>query len=161
MTFILKYWKLGFVLGLLAAIGAQTFRLHLAQRELQSYQVSVRAEVLAQQIETLRQTAQDQNERDLANAENSKLHDELATLTKRLQLARAGKPNVPSSPTASKCPTGQACFDRAELDRALGDFRTGIRQLASEGSSIDIDLNTARQWATQTEKSHPPLDRQN
>ena len=55
--------------------------------------------------------------------------------------------SVSAAPAGSRCPSEAVCFDRAEYQRALGDFDRRTRQLADEGTQVTTDLNTAREWA--------------
>ena len=55
--------------------------------------------------------------------------------------------SVSAAPAGSHCPDGQVCFDRAEYQRAVGEFDSGARRLADEGAKVTVDLNTAREWA--------------
>lgn len=64
----------------------------------------------------------------------------------RLRDARAGSHIVPAAPAGSRSP-GLACFDRADLERALQQFDAGISGLFDEGDADAVGLNTARAWA--------------
>ena len=59
--------------------------------------------------------------------------------------ARTSGNYLPAAPASSPNPA-LACFDRPNLERALGDFIAGIRGLADEGTAAAIDLNTAKTW---------------
>lgn len=89
----------------------------------------------------------DRARKEMADEENK--HD-LAVLRDtigRLRRDRAESSIVPAAPAGSKCPDGQACFDRAELERAIRDYRSEIRGLVDEGSEVTLDLDTAKEWA--------------
>jgi len=91
--------------------------------------------------------AQDKLRKEQADVENKRTTDALLADIKRLRDSRSGRRIVPPAPAASKCPDGQACFDRAQLELALRDYRSAIRGLVDEGSQITIDLDTAKNWA--------------
>lgn len=55
------------------------------------------------------------------------------------------------APAASRCAEGQVCFDRAEYQRAIGEFDQAARRLADEGTQVTSDLETARTWAQRGE----------
>ena len=55
--------------------------------------------------------------------------------------------SVPAAPAGSRCPDGQTCFATTEYQRALGEFDSSARRLADSCSAIEIELNTAREWA--------------
>lgn len=92
--------------------------------------------------------AADQLKKEKADAENSAALAVLAGDIKRLRDERDSRAStIPERPAGSKCPDGQACFDRAELERALRDYRSEVRRLVDEGAAVTIDLNTAKRWA--------------
>lgn len=76
--------------------------------------------------------------------------DSIARLTadnKRLRDARAGSSIVPAGPH----PAGRvdlACFDRAELERALQYHDAAVSGLLGEGDADALALRVARQWAS-------------
>lgn len=51
------------------------------------------------------------------------------------------------APAGSRCPEEQVCFERAEYQRALGEFDTEARRLVDEGSKVTADLDSAAEWA--------------
>ena len=55
--------------------------------------------------------------------------------------------SVPAAPAGSRCPPEAVCFDRAEYQRALGDFDREARSGADEGTQVSTELNIAREWA--------------
>lgn len=52
-----------------------------------------------------------------------------------------------ANPAGSKCPEGQVCFDRAELQRADGVFTERLRDLAASCTKVSIDLDSAAESA--------------
>ena len=100
------------------------------------------------QKEADEQKAKDRKRQEEANAENKRT---IADLHARVARMRASGNNtsggsVSASPAGSRCPESQACFDRAEYQRADGAFVAGARGLADEGSAVAVDLETARTW---------------
>lgn len=93
--------------------------------------------------------AADEKRRKDADDENSaavaRLNADLAKLRANPNRSRGG--SVPAAPSGSKCPPEQTCFDRAEYQRAVGDFDSGARRLADEGSAVVVDMNTSLKWA--------------
>lgn len=59
--------------------------------------------------------------------------------------AAARRSAVPPAPEGTRRPD-LACFDRAELDRAIGEFRSEVAELVGEGSACAVDLNAAKAW---------------
>lgn len=97
--------------------------------------------------------AADKKRKEQADAENKAAVAALSADVVRMRRERdaARRSIVPQAPAGSKCPDGQACFDRAELEREirgrLDEVRAELRKLVDEGSAVTIDLNTARRWA--------------
>lgn len=51
-------------------------------------------------------------------------------------------------PTSASSPSDErACFDRADLNRALSDFARGAADLVGEGQKAVEGLDTAKEWA--------------
>lgn len=63
---------------------------------------------------------------------------------------------VPSAPAGSQCPTGQACFDAAELERAERTRREAVRGIVDEGTALATDLNAAKQWKKDIDQGVTP-----
>jgi hypothetical protein len=93
--------------------------------------------------------AADEKAKKDADAENAatvaRLTADIAKLRANPNRSRGG--SVSPAPSGSKCPVDQTCFDRAEYQRAIGDFDTGARRLSDEGSSVAVDMNTTLKWA--------------
>ena len=96
-----------------------------------------------------KQALADLKSKERADEENVRTSTRLRADIKRLRddNDRARGDRLPDSPAGSKCPEGQVCYDREELQRADRERRAAIRKLADEGTEIETDLNTARQWA--------------
>lgn len=104
------------------------------------------------QADAKARTMSDKLAKDTADAENAatvlRLNTAIAKL--RIDADRARGSLVPPAPAGSKCPPGQACFDAAGLESALRSRRDRVRGLADEGTAVESDLATARQWAQST-----------
>lgn len=87
--------------------------------------------------------------REKADAENAAAVARLNTTIGELRHQRdsARSAFLSAAPAGSKCPQGQACFDRAEFERAYGGLVKELRGLADEGTAVTTDLNTAKRWA--------------
>jgi hypothetical protein len=91
------------------------------------------------------------NAREAEHALLAAIHrDELARVR-----AAARRSVVPPAPEGTKRPD-LACFDRAELDAALGAYRRGVAELVGEGAACAVDLNTARRWWQEQSILAPP-----
>lgn len=171
LTILLGNWRLVLLGVLLLAIGVQTWRLDRAQTREKAVQAAfdkfkggVAALGAKAQADALEREKQDKERKEKADAENKQsqdlLHRDNALLRAdrdRLRRDRdaARSRVVPEAPSGSKCPDGQACFDRAILESTLQEHRTRIRGrldeaggLLEEGSALEADLNTARKWAS-------------
>lgn len=69
----------------------------------------------------------------------------LRYLGKRLLDARARGGYLPA-PTGSPGSAERACFDRAELERSLGQLDAGIQGLATEGDAARAVIDRLREW---------------
>ena len=170
VTLLLGNWRLVLLGVLVLAIGVQTWRLDRAQTREASIQAAfdkfkggVAALGAKAQEEALRKEAEDKAKKEKADAENKQSQDLLQRdnaliradrdRLRRERDAARGR-SVPEAPAGSKCPDGQACFDRAILEGALQEHRARIRGrldeaggLLEEGSALEADLNTAKRWA--------------
>lgn len=59
---------------------------------------------------------------------------------------------VPSAPAGAARPD-LACFDRGEFESALRDFVADIRGQADEGTAATVDLDLAKVWNSERERS--------
>ena len=59
---------------------------------------------------------------------------------------RARGSYVPEAAPTSRKPD-QACFDRAQLESAIGQLVAGFQAIADQGSEDRLELNNARIWA--------------
>jgi len=93
--------------------------------------------------------AADEKRKKDADDENAatvaRLNADIAKLRSNPNRSRGG--SVSPSPSGSKCPPEQTCFDRSEYQRTIGDFDSGARRLADEGSAVTVDMNTSLKWA--------------
>lgn len=135
--------------GLGVAVKVQTSRLDALRAEYAQFKGGVEALGLAAKKATAEQEARDKANKEKADAENVHTTATLRADIERLRRDRDGARSriLPQTPGGSKCPDGQACFERAELERALRDYRSAIRGLVDEGSAVTVDLDTAKRWA--------------
>lgn len=87
--------------------------------------------------------------KERADEENRKRTAAVTATVRGLRIARddARSRLLSQAPAGSKCPDGQACFDRPEFERAYGDLVGSVRALADEGTQVTTDLDTAKRWA--------------
>jgi len=133
------------VLGLWGYVEKQ--RYEALKAEYEQFKGGVEALGLAAKKAAAEKEAADKLRKEQADAENKRSTDALLADIKRLRDQRSRSSIVPAKPPASKCPDGQACFERAQLELALRDYRSAIRGLVDEGSAVTVDLDSARKWA--------------
>ena len=136
------------ILALGGLVWLQTSRLDDLRAEYEQFKGGVEALGRAAKDAAAAKEAEDKKRKESADAENAKtvaaLNSRIAGLRK--QLSTSGGSLSPS-PAGSRCPDGQTCFDRAEYQRADGDFVAEARGLADEGTAVTADLDTAKRWA--------------
>lgn len=120
-----------------------------ARVELATFKEQVAQAAEAAAAEALKHTIADEKRKEDADAENARIHadDQRTIASLRDERDAARRRIVPPAPAGSKCPDGQACFDRAILEQSLRDYRSAIRGLVDEGSAVTVDLDTAKKWA--------------
>lgn len=139
-----------FVAGAISGGGAawtvQGWRLDAVKAEFKGFVDTTRALGEAAQKLSDATKAADKKRKDQADAENKRTIDTLRADVKRLRNARAGGDFVPTAAPGADRPD-LACFDRAELERAIRDLDRGVQGLVDEGSEAAVNLDTARTWA--------------
>lgn len=90
--------------------------------------------------------AADKLRKENADAENNRTITSLRADVKRLRDERASGRFVPAAPAGSRSPD-IACFDRAELERALQQFDDEVTAIVADGDEATVNLNTAKRWA--------------
>lgn len=139
-----------FAAGAVTAGGAawtiQGWRLAAVQATFDGFVQTTKALGEAAQKAATALEARDKQRKELADAENDRLILRLRTDIKRLRDARPGGGFVPAAGAGSLRPD-LACFDRAELERALRALDLGVQSLVDEGSATAVDIDTARAWA--------------
>ena len=139
-------FALGMATGGWTAWTVQGWRLDAVKAEYAGFVVTVKANGDAAKREADRIIAADKLRKEAADAYHART---LATLRADIQRLRDANPAsgiVPAAATGASRPE-LACFDRAELGRAVGSLVEEIRGLADEGDEATIGLNTARAWA--------------
>lgn len=136
--------------GLLVGSGAawyiQGLRLDKLQAEYDSFVETVAAKGEAAKEAAAAKAAEDLRNKERTDRDHKADLDRLRADAERLRNARAAGRFVPAVPASSRNP-GVACFDSAELERALQQFDAGISGLVAEGDESAVGLNSAREWA--------------
>jgi hypothetical protein len=105
----------------------------------------VKAEGEAAQARVKARETEDKLLKEKADAENKRLRTDLAATTQRLRDAGTRFSAVSRlAPTAQR--SDLACFDRAELDAAVGGYQSAILGLVEKGAEAALDLDAVRRW---------------
>ena len=156
MSFLLGNWKIlvlaGFILVCAAAVGVSRLQLAAAKSDLAkvtanyaNFVALTKAEGEAQKAHNKITIANQQQLVKEKDIENAALHTALNDTVKRLRHARSSSSILPAAPPTSKSPN-LACFSRADLDTALRNFLGDTEEIAIEGDSATIDLDTGKKW---------------
>lgn len=160
LLFLRAYWK---YLVVAAAIGVIYLWIHglyadrtaaiadrdKAVKELADFVADVESKGKIAQARADAIKAADITKKEKADDELKKARTDAATANAgwlRERQKRADSGFVPGAAACPGVPT-RAAFDRAELERALRDFDTGIQGLVDEGSGAIISLDNAKRWA--------------
>ena len=114
-----------------------------------SFVAQVKVEGERSEAEAKARTAAEKLSKEQADAENKKSAAANAASIAELRHQRdsARRAFLSSSPPGSVCPDGQACFLKADFERAYGKLVADLRGIADQGTAVTIDLDTAKKWA--------------
>jgi hypothetical protein len=116
------------------------------EAKLAAFTESVRAEGIKAQAMANARIAADRQRKETADREREKTIANLGARITSMRNANTNADRVPPAPASSPRPD-LACFDRAEYQRAYGEFVKGLRGLADEGTAATVDLDNAKGWA--------------
>lgn len=146
-VFAYKWIAIGVaLLGLVVAVWVQTSRLNATKKEYAAFVATVKAQGEIAEAKAKQVEAENKVLKEKADHENAKSIAALNGTIKRLRDERAGSRFLPEAPTSTSRPD-LACFDRAEYQRAYGEFIAEIRELADEGSTCAVNFDSAKKWA--------------
>ncbi len=149
-TVLLWLTLAAFLCGSILAGGAawklQGLRLDAAKAEHKGFVATVKAQGEAAQTVAKAQAARDLKLKEGIDREHKTDIARLTADNQRLRNDRARTNYVPAAPADSRSP-GLACFDRAELERALQQLDDGVSRILGEGDAAAVGLNAARTWA--------------
>ena len=138
-----------FGVALLAAVmwGRWEHTRYVAERDsFLTFRTEVNVKGTAAKDAAAKQTQLDQLKKEKTDADYEKRIAVLgSTVGKLRREADARGSGVPAASPTSKRPD-LACFDRAEYQRAYGEFTQEIRGLADEGTAGTVGLDVAKEW---------------
>lgn len=159
------------VLGLTGAVWLQTSRLETRTVELETRTVELKAKTdehdkfvadvkLIGEAQEKIAKATDDRYKKLVKEKDDELfvaRTQFASVAKRLRdpVSGSGRSVLPPAPANTSRPD-LACYARADLDAALRSFTGGAGEIVIEGQSNTIDLNSAKEWASDLRGSKPP-----
>ena len=136
------------ILALVAAVSVQTSRLDAESARFSAFQAEVDA--LGREAASRAKKRDSDNLRamEVADAKAKSLLADNAVLGKRLRDARAGGGYVPApAPGAPSTDPGRVCFDRSELESAIGRLDAGVQGLIGQGDAAKLRLSAGAEWA--------------
>jgi hypothetical protein len=146
-------WFIGGAIGAAAVTGALSLALYFQSARLERCEQRYRNFVAEQKRlgEEARREAQRREDaakkaKEKTDAEIRALRARADDLARRLRDERARAGYVPPAPAGTGDP-GLACFDRAELERAIARLDAGVSELAREGDEAAVALESLRAWA--------------
>ena len=146
---LLANWRL-VALGLIvAAVGGYIWSCERAKDTL----AAQKAIAEQQARENAKQALRDLKNKERADENYERRISRLNADLGRLRDASSGL--VPSAAPGSPSDE-RACFDRADLNRALSDFARGAADIAGEGQKAVEGLDTAKEWARDSVLNSPP-----
>ena len=140
-------FALGLAFGGSGAWWVQGQRLAATQARFDGFVGTVKAEGDAAKKLADATAAEDKRKKESSDHEYETTIASLRADVKRMRDDRARASYVPAAPAGSRS-VDLACFDRAELERALQRFDDGISGLIAEGDAGAVGLNVARSWAS-------------
>ncbi|MGE5509624.1 MAG: hypothetical protein ACM31O_00050 [Bacteroidota bacterium] len=136
------------ILGLGAAVKVQTDRLDTCKAAHAAFVAQVKAAGEAAEAAAKAKEAADRKTKERADATHKRELDRLHAAYVSMRDSRTSTGLVPPAGAGSRSPE-VACYKRADLDRALRAFDSGVAGLLEAGDSAIAGLNTARQWASE------------
>ena len=138
------------------ALGAGGYILHCEAVKKDRAQIiaSLEAQAKEQEKRNNERIAHDKKAKETADESANRQMASLQRTIVRLRNDRERAPSLPAAPAGSAKPD-LACFSRADLDRALGNFEAGVEGLVAEGAAATIGLDTARDWAKSLPATSP------
>lgn len=137
---------LGLTSGASGAWYLQSLRFKAVQAEYAEFVAKVKADGEAATKEAEAKAAEDKLRKESSDHVYEITIDALRADNDRLLNDRARSGYVSAAPTSSRHPE-LACFDRAELERALQQFDAEVTRIIDEGSEGTVALNSVKVWA--------------
>lgn len=77
---------------------------------------------------------------------NEQYNSDIASLNVELERMRNSRASLLPTITKAARYTDEIAFKRAELDRAIQEFREQIRGIAAQGAECEIEIKTLQNW---------------
>ena len=134
------------IVGLTIALKIQSSRLETCKEEFTVFRTETKRIGEAQEKANREKELEDKKLKEKTDADHKSTIARLNRDIKRLRDVHARSSLTPEARPAAKRPD-LACFDRAELARAVGGLEEGVLRLTRQGDEARLDLDTAREWA--------------
>ena len=137
------------IAGLGLALKVQTSRLDAVRAEYAGFVAQTKAIGEAAEKAAKLKEAEDKKRKETVDADLNRARRDLAGLAdayRSLREQRARSGFLPAAAPGAGSVT-RACFDRAELERTLGEIDAVGSGIAQEGDQARIGLDAAKRWA--------------
>ena len=135
------------VAGVLAlACGGYVLHCEHVKKDREELISRLRHEAEEQEKKNKQRAAEDKANKEATDAETQRNLDSLHRTIARLRDDRNRAGSLPPA-TANASRPDLACFDRAELARAVDNLEAGVEGLIGEGAEATVALDAAKGWA--------------
>ena len=133
------------IVGLSAALKVQSSRLESCKTEFAAFKLETKRIGEAQEKAAKEKEQRDKKLKERTDADHQRT---VARLNRDIQRLRddSRRSILPPAPAGTASPE-RACFDRADLDRAVSGFIAGVGELVAEGAAGIAGLDAAKAWA--------------
>jgi ATPase subunit of ABC transporter with duplicated ATPase domains len=139
---------IGWIVAGVLALGAGSYVIHCehVKKDRDQMIASLRQQAEDQKKEIAKEQDRTRKAKEDADESAKNQLERLQRDLVRLRNERARASSVPTAPASTSRPD-LACFDRTELDRAVGNLEAGVEGFIAEGAASAIELNAAKAWA--------------
>lgn len=148
MLGLLKALPVSWIVSGALALGAGGYVIHCQHVKKDRNEIisNLEREAQEQKKRNDEREAREKRAKQEAEANAKRNLDQLHRTIARLRNERNRAPSVPAAPANASRPE-LACFDRAELNRTVGNFEAGVEGLIGEGAASAIEMEAVKAWA--------------
>ncbi len=153
LLFALNNWRVLLMGTIVLVLGTSTayyrWQANRWEAKHEAFRIEVHSLAAAAEQKRIATEAKNKKDKELADAKNAARLANLRAANQRLRDEINSRGILPPAAPGAADP-GRAAFDRADLERALQQFATGVADLVREGDEARAGLDTAREWARET-----------